>query len=58
MDNLIRLSQKLMITLRFFYIINNFRDIHFNYNIEINITSGYEIFTMNEKLKGTRGHKK
>ena len=46
-----------MITLRFDYKINNFRDIHFNYNIDVNITSISEIFTMNERLQSKRGHK-
>ena len=41
-----------MITLRFDYKINNVRDIHFNYNIDVNI-----IFKVNERLKGKRGHK-
>ena len=46
-----------MITLRFDYKVKNVRDIHFNYNIDVNITSIWEIFTINERLKGKRGHK-
>ena len=36
-----------MITLRFDFKFNNVRDIHFNYNMDVNITS----------FKGKRGHK-
>ena len=45
-----------MTTFRFNYKINNFRDIHFNYNIDVNILG--KILTMYERLKGKRGHKK
>ena len=51
-EQLKRLNLTLMTTLRFAYKINNFRDIHFNYNIDVNVTSIWEIFTMNERLKG------
>ena len=46
-----------MTTFRFDYKINNFRETHFNYNIDTNITSIWEIFTINELLKDKRGHK-
>ena len=46
------LNLTLMTTFRFDYKINNFRDIHFNYNIDVNVTSIWQIFTMNERLKG------
>ena len=36
-----------MRTLRFDYKINNIVDMHFNYNIDVNITSIWEIFTKN-----------
>ena len=39
MNNLISLSQELMITLRFDYKINNFADKNFNYNDVVNNTS-------------------
>ena len=43
-----------MITLRFDNKFKNVRDIHLNYNIDVNITSMWEIFTMNERLKDKR----
>ena len=46
-----------MITLIFDYKIKNVSDIHFNYNMDANITSMWDTFTLNERLKDKRGHK-
>ena len=42
----------------FDYEVNNFGHIHFNYNINVAITSILEIFSMNRRLKCKRGNKK
>ena len=46
-----------MIYFRFEYKIKNVSDIHFNYNMDANTTSMWEISTMNERLKDIRGRK-
>ena len=47
-----------MISFRFEYKIKKVSDIHFNYNMNAIITSIWEIYTMNERLKGKRGRTK